>query len=137
MQFWRESMSNKRWHKLVCYVYRDGGYVHASNPLHEKLNEPLCNRLDQLRHENGWSMKEFALRMDVTPHMFSELMHGRVFPRFVHLLNLEAMTGIKADKWMDLCVDGFRFNLGGMIHHPKYFITYSLGHLNMVERYKP
>lgn len=37
MQFWRESMSNKRWHKLVCYVYRDGGYVHASNPLHEKI----------------------------------------------------------------------------------------------------
>ena len=131
-------MANREWHKLQCYVYCDGNYAHAKNPLHEKLNAPLCERMEQIRNDEGWSMKEFAMRMNVSLYMLHEIVHGRAFPRYVHLLNLQSMTGVKIDEWMALCVDGFRFSLKNrMIQHPKYFISWTGGHLTLVERHKP
>lgn len=129
-------MANRKWHELVCYVYRDGVYYETPNPLHDKLNEPLCNRLDQLRHQNGWSMKEFAIRMGVSPYTFSGLVHGRIFPYRMHLLYLSTMFGTDVDEWEKRCVDGYRSG-SGMIVHPSYYITYKQGHLTLVERHKP
>ena len=130
-------MANREWHKLQCYVYRDGNYAHAKNPLHEKLNAPLSEKLKQIRKYNGWSMQEFADRAGISLYAMRNLMSGRIFPLIIHLHYFSLMTGTKLEEWQALCIDGERGQKGGMICHPDYFITYAGGHLNMVERHKP
>lgn len=128
-------MANREWHKLQCYVYRDGNYAHAKNPLHEKLNAPLCKKLkdDML---SFYYLPECAARMGVSVYTFSGLAKGRIFPRRMHLLYLSTMFGTDVDEWEKLCVDGYRSG-SGMIVHPNYYITYKQGTLKLIERHNP
>ena len=103
-------MANRKYHEMRWLVYDDPDKppIIRPNPLKVHLNISLSNKLDQYRHENGWTMREFALRSGIPIATLRDLIHGREFPKYVHLMYLAALTGKNVEYWKGLCLDGYR-----------------------------
>lgn len=131
-------MATKKWHEMRCLMY-DGANkppLLIPNPFKSYLNLGLMNRLDQLRHENGWTMKEFAFRADIPLAMLRDLIHGRDFPRLIHLYHFATMTGKDVEYWKRLCPDGYRTEPRGLIISQEHFISVKGGTMTFVPRHE-
>ena len=131
-------MAYRKWHEMRCLMYDDANKppLLIPNPFKSYLNLGLMNRLDQLRHENGWSMKEFAFRSDIALSTLRDLIHGRNFPLYVHLLNLATMSGTDIEYWKGLCPDGYRMEPNRMIINRDAYISVKGGTLEFVPRHE-
>ena len=118
-------MANRKYYEMRWLVYDDPDKppIIRMNPLKEYLNINLSNKLDQYRHENGWTMKEFALRSGIPIATLRDLIHGRDFPKYVHLLYLAALAGKDVNYWKGLCLDGYWTQPRGLIVCQEGFIT--------------
>lgn len=136
-EFVGENMANRKYHEMRWLVYDDPDKppIIRMNPLKEHLNISLSNKLDQYRHENGWTMKEFSLRSGIPIATLRDLIHGREFPKYVHLLNLSAITGKTINYWKGLCIDGYWTAARGMIVSSEWFITVKGHTLECVPRH--
>lgn len=131
-------MATKKWHEMRCVMYGDANSppLLIPNPFKSYLNLGLMDRLDQLRHENGWTMKEFSFRSDIALSTLRDLIHGRNFPLYIHLLNLATMTGTDIEYWKGLCPDGYRMAPNRMIINRDAYISVKGGTLEFVPRYR-